>query len=94
MTHTEYKLIVKKEILEYAGYSTNPVHYKIGDTLTVDESTFLSIQAGETIERFTREGRIEFDKYNFENEVSYTVININYGTRKLGQRKPKEAKEL
>lgn len=94
MTHTEYKLIVKKEILEYAGYSTNPVHYKIGDTLTVDESTFLSIQAGETIERFTREGRIEFDKYNFENEVAYTAVTIEYGSRKLGQRKAKELKPI
>lgn len=94
MIHTEYKLIVKKEILQYAGYSTNPVYYKNGETITVDGSTFLDLQSGKTIKRLTQEGAVKFDKYNFENEVSYTVININYGTRKLGQRKPKEAKEL
>lgn len=90
MIHTEYILTVKKDILEYAGYYTNPIHYKIGDTITIDESTFLKLQSGELITRFTREGSITFDKYNFENEVSYTVINVNYGTRKLGQRKNKQ----
>jgi hypothetical protein len=87
MVHTEFKLIVKKEILEYSGRDVTPVHYSIGDTITVDESTFLNLQSGETIKRFTREGSIEFDKYNFENEVQYTEVTVAYGTRKLGQRK-------
>ena len=86
MTHREFKLIVKKEILEYAGYSTPAVHYKVGDIITVNEDVFNNLQSGETIKRFTREGSIEFDKYNFENEVEYTQITIDYGTRKLGQR--------
>ena len=89
MIHTEYILTVKTEILEYAGYSTNPVHYKIGDTITLDEPTFLRLQSGEIINRFTREGSITFDKYNFENEVSFTEVTIQYGIRKLGQRKNK-----
>jgi hypothetical protein len=89
MVHTEFKLIVKKEILEFSGRSVTPVHYNIGDTITVNEETFLNLQAGETIKRFTREGSIEFDKYNFENEVQYTEVTVSYGTRKLGQRKNK-----
>lgn len=87
MTHKEFKLVVKKEILESAGYSRQAVKYKIGDTLTVDEKTFLNLQSGETISRFTQEGRIEFDKYNFENEVEVTSVTIEYEIRKLGQRK-------
>ena len=86
MTHREFKLVVKKEILEYAGYSTPAVHYKVGDIITVNEDVFNNLQSGETIKRFTREGSIEFDKYNFENEVEYTQMIIDYGTRKLGQR--------
>jgi len=89
MTHTEFKLIVKKEILEHSGRSVTPAHYKVGDTLTVDQSTFLNLQSGETIKKFTQEGSIEFDKYNFENEVQYTEVTVSYGTRKLGQRKNK-----
>ncbi|CAB4138574.1 hypothetical protein UFOVP331_134 [uncultured Caudovirales phage] len=86
MTHREFKLVVKKEILEHAGYSTPAVHYKVGDVITVNEDVFTNLQSGETIKRFTREGSIEFDKYNFENEVEYTQMTIDYGTRKLGQR--------
>jgi hypothetical protein len=87
MTHKEFKLIVKKEITENSGREVFPVKFKIGDTFIVDEPTFNSLQSNDTITRYTREGRYEFDKYNFENEVSYTEITITYGTRKLGQRK-------
>jgi hypothetical protein len=89
MIHTEYKLIVKADIMESAGYSVKAVHYGVGDTLTLNEATFERLQAGETIESLTQEGFIHFDKYNFENEVTYTAININTGIRKLGQRKNK-----
>jgi hypothetical protein len=89
MVHTEYKLIVKKDILEYSGRSVTPVRYKVGDMVAVDKETFLNLQCGETIKRFTQEGSIEFDKYNFENEVQYTEVTVAYGTRKLGQRKNK-----
>ena len=87
MVHKEFKLIVKKEISENSGRDIFPIIYNIGDTFTVDEKTFLNLQTGETISRFTNEGSIEFDKYNFENEVSFTEITVEYGIRKLGQRK-------
>jgi hypothetical protein len=90
MTHTEYILVVKKEILEFSGRDVTPIHYKIGDTITLDEPTFLRLQSGEIINRFTREGSIAFDKYNFENEVKYTEVTVQYGTKKLGQRKNKQ----
>ena len=86
MTHKEFKLVVKKEIFEYTGTFAPAVHYKVGDIITVNEDVFNNLQSGETIKRFTREGSIEFDKYNFENEVEYTQVTIDYGTRKLGQR--------
>ena len=89
MVHKEFNLIVKDEILENAGYSRTAVHYKVGDVLTVDEDTFNRLQSGNFVERYTREGIIRFDKYNFENEVSYTEVTVQYGTRKLGQRKNK-----
>ena len=89
MTHKEFKLIVKDEILENAGYSRTAVHYKVGDVLTVDEDTFNILQSGNFVERYTQEGIIRFDKYNFENEVNYTQVTIEYGTKKFGQRKNK-----
>jgi hypothetical protein len=89
MVHTEFKLIVTNPITENSGREVYPVIYGVGDTFTVDEKTFLEIQNGKTITRFTREGIITFDKYNFENEVSYTEVTVQYGTRKLGQRKNK-----
>jgi len=89
MTHREFKLTVKNEILEDAGYSRKAVHYKVGDVMTVDEDMFDMIQSGNTIERTTREGFIRFDKYDFLNEVAVTVITVEYSIRKLGQRKNK-----
>jgi hypothetical protein len=87
MTHQEFKLTVKNEILEDAGYGRKAVHYRAGDTMTVDEAMFDMIQSGNNIERTTREGFIRFNKYDFENEVAVTSVTIEYGIRKLGQRK-------
>jgi hypothetical protein len=89
MTHKEFKLIVKKEILESTGYTVGrqAVQYRVGDEMVVDEATFNMIQSGNTVERMTHEGFIRFDKYNFENEVSFTTVTVEYGIRKLGQRK-------
>jgi hypothetical protein len=87
MTHQEFKLTVKNEILEDAGYGRMAVHYRAGDTMTVDEAMFDMIQSGNNIERTTREGFIRFNKYDFENEVAVTSVTIEYGIRKLGQRK-------
>jgi len=90
MTHKEFKLIVKKEILESAGYERQAVKYKVGDTMMVMEDMFDMIQSGNTIERMTQEGFIRFDKYNFENEVQVTSVTVEYSVRKLGQRNTKE----
>jgi len=89
MTHSEFKLTVKNEILEDAGYGRTAVHYHPGDVMIVDEEMFNMIQSGNTIERPTREGWITFDKYDFENEVAVTSVNVEYSVRKLGQRKNK-----
>ena len=89
MTHKEFKLTVKNEILEDAGYERKAVHYRIGDVVTVDEVTFDTLQSGGTIQRYTQEGGIRFDKYDFENEVAVTTITVEYSVRKLGQRKQK-----
>jgi translation initiation factor IF-1 len=89
MTHKEFKLTVKNEILEDAGYERKAVHYQIGDVVTVDEVTFDTLQAGSIIQRYTQEGWFTFDKYDFENEVAVTTIAVDYSIRKLGQRKQK-----
>jgi hypothetical protein len=89
MVHKEFKLIVKKAITENSGRGIFPVIHKIGDTLTVDEQTFTELCINKSIVRYTNEGSIQFDKYNFENEVSFTEITVEYGIRKLGQRKNK-----
>jgi hypothetical protein len=48
MTHKEFKLIVKKEILESTGYTVGrqTVQYRVGDEMVVDEATFNMIQSG------------------------------------------------
>jgi hypothetical protein len=89
MTHREFTLIVTKAITENSGREVYPVIYKVGDTLTLNEKQFDDLQSGSTITFYTNEGIIEFDKYNFKNEVSFTEITVQYGTRKLGQRKKK-----
>lgn len=90
MTHREFKLTVKNEILENAGYDRKAVHYQVGDIVTLDEATFDRLQSGSFVQQYTREGVITFDKYDFENEVAVTVITVEYSIRKLGQRKNKQ----
>ena len=89
MTHKEFKLTVKNEILESAGYDRKAVYYQVGDIITLDEATFNRLQSGSFVQQYTREGVINFDKYDFENEVAVTTITVEYSTRKLGQRKTK-----
>ncbi len=90
MTHREFKLTVKNEILENAGYDRKAVHYRVGDVVVLDEAAFDRLQSGSFIQRYTREGIITFDKYDFENEVQVTTITIESSVRKLGQRKNKQ----
>lgn len=86
MTHKEYRLIVSKEILERSG-NTEAIHYKVGHVLSVNDRIFELLKSGETVERYTQEGTIEFDRYNFENEVECITIETTFSTVKLGQRK-------
>ena len=90
MKHREYRLITKRPILESAGYATKAVHLAVGDELRVDESTYNQLKRGETVERLTGEGIIEFTKYDFENEVQVTTVTVEHGISKLGQRKNQE----
>ena len=89
MTHKEFRLTVKKDIMEDAGYERKAVHYRVGDVVTLDEATFDRLQSGSFIKRYTQEGWIVFDKYDFENEVAVTSVTVEYSIRKLGQRKNK-----
>jgi hypothetical protein len=92
MTHREFKLTVKKEIAEIiTGLEAVIVRYRVGDVMMLDEETFLKLQGGAVVQRYTREGSIEFDKYAFENEVACTEVTVEYTVRKLGQRKNKVA---
>jgi hypothetical protein len=86
MTHKEFTLTVKKEIMENAGYAREAVKYRIGDTMQVNEAIWEQLKAGKRVDRPTQEGYIQFDKYNFENEVQVTTITVEYSTRRLGQR--------
>ena len=88
MTHKEFKLTVAKDILEVGtGYSKDAVHYKVGDTITVNEDTFNILLAGKGVSRFTNDGYVNFLKEFFENEVEVTSVTIEHSTRKLGIRK-------
>ena len=87
MTHREFRLTVKNDIFENAGYDRKAVRYQTGDVVTLDEATFDRLQSGSFVQQYTREGVINFDKYDFENEVAVTTITVEYSTRKLGQRK-------
>ena len=89
MTHKEFRLTVKNEILEDAGYDRKAVQYRVGDIVTLDEATFDRLQSGSFVQQYTQEGVITFDKYDFENEVAVTTITVEYSVRKLGQRKEK-----
>ena len=86
MTHTEYKLKVKVDILEKSGRNIEVIHFKVGDILTVHQDTFDDLLQGKTITHYTREGLVNYDKYSFENEVDTTSVTIEYKVRKLGQR--------
>ena len=89
MTHKEFRLKVNKEIIETSATYTSAkvILYKVGDILNVDENTFEVLKSGNTVERYTQEGMVKFDKYNFENEVECIKIETSFSTVKLGQRK-------
>jgi hypothetical protein len=75
-----YYLIVKKDILEYAGYPSNPVHFKSGVEIMVNEKVFEKLVNGETVEQHTQEGMVKFDKTNFEDVVTCRTKTVTYNT--------------
>ena len=83
MTHKEFILIVKNPIFE-TSKDIKVLAYKKDDRITVSEDVFDQLQKGHRVEQFTQEGVIRYDKDNFENEVNYTKITVEYGVRKLG----------
>jgi predicted ThiF/HesA family dinucleotide-utilizing enzyme len=88
MTHREFILVANQDIKEFSR-GIEVVSIAKGSSITVTEEVFNKLQKNETIKIYTREGILEYDKYMFENEVNYTAVTIEYGTRKLGQRKNK-----
>jgi hypothetical protein len=88
MTHREFILVANQDIKEFSR-GIEVVSIAKGNILNVTEDVFNRLQKNETIKIYTREGILEYDKYMFENEVDYTAVTIEYGTRKLGQRKNK-----
>ena len=88
MTHTEFKLIANRDIIEQSrGIETIAFHK--GETVIINEDKFNRLQKNETLTQYTQHGIISYDKYAFENEVQYTAVTVEYGTRKLGQRASK-----
>ena len=88
MTHREFILVANQDIKEFSR-GIEALSIAKGSSITVTEEVFNKLQKNETIKIYTREGILEYDKYMFENEVNYTAVTIEYGTRKLGQRKNK-----
>jgi hypothetical protein len=90
MTHREFILVANQDIKEYSR-GIEVVSITKGSSITVSEDTFNRLQSNETIKLYLREGILEYDKYMFDNEVRFTAVVVEYGTRKLGQRKNKMA---
>jgi hypothetical protein len=93
MTHREFILIANQDIKEFSR-GIEVVSIKQGSSITVSEDTFNRLQSNETIKAYTREGVLEYNKYMFENEVKFTQVTVEYGSRKLGQRKNKRVASL
>ena len=88
MTHREFILVANQDIKEF-NRGIEVVNINKGSSITVNEDVFNRLQNNETIKVYTREGILEYNKYMFNNEVNFTAITVEYGTRKLGQRKNK-----
>ena len=92
MIHKEFTLTVKETIYERLDSTTKAVAYKKGDCITIGEENFNRLKAGETIAFAKIAGHgmyasVEYDKYNFENEVAVNIIETSTAIAKLGQRK-------
>jgi hypothetical protein len=91
MIHKEFKVTITEPIREVTGREVQPIHYHIGQEISLRQDEFDQLKNGETVERFTREGVLRFDKYNFANGVRVIEIEITENELKLGNtrgRKP------
>jgi len=88
MTHKEFILVANQDIKEFSR-GIEVVSIPKGSSIVVSEYVFNCLQSNETIKNYTRDGIMEYDKYMFENEVKFTAVTVEYGSRKLGQRKNK-----
>jgi len=94
MVHKEYTLTVNETIYENLDSETKAVAYDKGDRITLNEENFNRLRAGETIAFVKISGHgmyatVEYDKYNFENEASVSIIETSTAIAKLRQRKKK-----
>ena len=86
MTTTHYHLTFAENVYEYSG-TAEAVVFKIGQTIDLNEADFAALKAGQELQRYTRSGAFTLNKSCFENEVSFTQVQITTGTAKLGNRK-------
>jgi hypothetical protein len=89
MTHREFILVANQDIKEFSR-GIEVVSIQQGRSIVVSEDIFNKLQSNETIKVYTREGVLEYDKYMFDNEVKFTQVTVEYGSRKLGQRSNKK----
>jgi len=89
MTTTHYHLTFAENVYEYSGtkWHAEAVVFKIGQTIDLNEADFAALKAGQELQRYTRSGAFTLNKSCFENEVSFTQVQITTGTAKLGNRK-------
>jgi hypothetical protein len=84
MIHKEFKVTVTEPIREVTGREVQPIHYHPGQEISLRQDEFDQLKKGEIVERFTNEGVLRFDKYNFANGVRVIEIEITENELKLG----------
>lgn len=87
MIHKEFKVTVQEPIREVTGREVQPIHYHIDQEISLRQDEFDALKKGETVERFTREGVVRFDKYHLANGVRVIQIEITESELKLGNTK-------
>jgi len=94
MIHKEFKLTVTEPIREESGRGVKPVHWSIGQELTLSEAEFSRLRGGEVVERFTNEGVLRFDKHHFANGVRVIEIEFTESEVKLGNTRGRKEVKL
>ena len=92
MIHKEFKVTVTEPVREVTGRDVQPIHYHTGQEISLRQDEFDALKRGETVERFTMEGVIRFDKYNFANGVRVVEICVTESELKLGNTRGRKVK--